>query len=1100
MPNFEQTKKDKNYTKLLNNLLDIRRADSSILTKTSTNKNFDLFTMFQNDVKCLDLIFDEKEFTLQLTTKWMEEFIDELKEVYQNFENHSEYSFLVKQRIDRLCQKYDWKLSKKQQNGLELSDKSEIVRETLLEIVDSLEIERQKFIKTWTKYAKEVNDEIDQKGTSPLYVATCFLKGTNQNQSMGFNAPLLLRELNINVLKDSVKITSSSDWIINEKLVFHFERIGYTLPKKLDFEDEKSFSEILNDVLSRIQLDAPAKNGYFISKFKNFKKEEISNKKIEIMPGIVMGWFNPVGGYLRELMQKIIDDNEIDQIIDTNPIKSIYQNKIMTEIENNYEKLVKIQELNYAQDKALVSALNQDTIIWGPPGTGKSQVIANIIANILYTNKRAIVMSQKMAALSVIKKRLGKLAKFILFSFDSKQMKKEDFYEQLNDFLKTVEKFDDSDINYRKAKPLISKEKINILNFVERLKAKGEYDSIVKIYKLNGNKYDQMKQISFLNKNYYYPENATNDQNYFLESLANLNNIKKNGYIFWWKYKDSFIEEVNKAFQTMNDHEIHDLEKYIAPFRKTSFDNVRLVGEIPKVLGNDETDLDFQSDEDYLENYLATKIAKKIENWSFFDRDNLVKYNKFASAIRAKRRLPNKFINDHLEILNELFPIIVTTPEQIFVGYEKNYFDYAVVDEASQIFLEVGLPILYLAKTKILAGDPEQMRPTSWFSTRDVADEYDEEDVEENALSLLDYAIDKGVNQVLLNQNYRSSSAALMSFSSKEYYNSELEVIDKQTLLDEFSFTNKPIKIVQVNGEWNKGTNEQEAREVVKILKQTHENYENIIVLAFNIKQKQLIEEMISFSESKIWNKVLERKISIRNIENIQGDEADLVIMSVVYAPETRVMGTYVVRNGGRNALNVAVSRAKEQMIIVKSVNANNLANGSGENYETFRRWLYFLDLDNPKQKTYSITEVKRIESYSESDFEETVYQRLLTDLKLIQEELKLFQQYPIGSKRIDIAVLDENDNYILGIEVDGYKYHSTIDKYLKDLSRENFIKSKGYDITRIKDINWYLDSDAEVRRIEFLINDKLKQSNLNRNDEKQLIENNDSNKYWWDQ
>jgi len=62
-------------------------------------------------------------------------------------------------------------------------------------------------------------------------------------------------------------------------------------------------------------------------------------------------------------MQKIIDDNEIDQIIDTNPIKSIYQNKIMTEIENNYEKLVKIQELNYAQDKALVSALNQDTII-----------------------------------------------------------------------------------------------------------------------------------------------------------------------------------------------------------------------------------------------------------------------------------------------------------------------------------------------------------------------------------------------------------------------------------------------------------------------------------------------------------------------------------------------------------------------------------------------------------------------------------------------------------------------------------------------------------------------------------------------------------------
>jgi len=62
-------------------------------------------------------------------------------------------------------------------------------------------------------------------------------------------------------------------------------------------------------------------------------------------------------------MQKIIDHNEVENIIDTNPNKSVYQEKIMFELENNYEKLVKIQELNYSQDKALISALHQDTII-----------------------------------------------------------------------------------------------------------------------------------------------------------------------------------------------------------------------------------------------------------------------------------------------------------------------------------------------------------------------------------------------------------------------------------------------------------------------------------------------------------------------------------------------------------------------------------------------------------------------------------------------------------------------------------------------------------------------------------------------------------------
>jgi len=81
----------------------------------------------------------------------------------------------------------------------------------------------------------------------------------------------------------------------------------------------------------------------------------------------------------------------------------------------------------------------------------------------------------------------------------------------------------------------------------------------------------------------------------------------------------------------------------------------------------------------------------------------------------------------------------------------------------------------------------------------------------------------------------------------------------------------------------------------------------------------------------------MESKISIRNIENIQGDEADLVIMSIVYTPETRVMSTYVARKGGRNALNVAVSRAKTKMIIIKSVNEKTLGNGSGEDYESFR-------------------------------------------------------------------------------------------------------------------------------------------------------------------
>jgi len=81
-------------------------------------------------------------------------------------------------------------------------------------------------------------------------------------------------------------------------------------------------------------------------------------------------------------------------------------------------------------------------------------------------------------------------------------------------------------------------------------------------------------------------------------------------------------------------------------------------------------------------------------------------------AVRAERSLPYRFMNDHISIIQELFPVIVTTPETDFINWEKGYFDYAILDESSQMFLEVGLPILYLAKTKVLAGDAQQMQPS----------------------------------------------------------------------------------------------------------------------------------------------------------------------------------------------------------------------------------------------------------------------------------------------------------------------------------------------------------------------------------------------------
>ncbi|VEU59878.1 hypothetical protein [Mesomycoplasma neurolyticum] len=128
------------------------------------------------------------------------------------------------------------------------------------------------------------------------------------------------------------------------------------------------------------------------------------------------------------------------------------------------------------------------------------------------------------------------------------------------------------------------------------------------------------------------------------------------------------------------------------------------------------------------------------------------------------------------------------------------------------------------------------MQPTSWFSTRS-----DIEDIElGNIESILNYAVYKGIYSILLDKNYRSNFASLMTFSSKHFYNSKLDVIDKLTTFDE-----EPIEVYDINGEWKNKSNLEEAKLVVELAQANLSKYNKIIILTFNRPQRELIENII---------------------------------------------------------------------------------------------------------------------------------------------------------------------------------------------------------------------------------------------------------------
>lgn len=446
------------YKKLLDNLLKINSKDKSIFLKINNIDSFDIRSKFGKEVsnKIFNsksfLIKNIKELDYKELIENLKK-IDKPEEIIKEFEQKKETLFntdkiyleflqkILNFDLDFIYKKFkieideeinvyfndliqndpDYKKSKENKNNQKLLDlvidkklnkliktedfdklKNEKINEKIIfyeqeffnfkkNLIDKLENKVQKSINRWKMFHRKIVDLNTQSNIWPLHIATFFIKvRTNDKVIYG---PLLLKETNLIINNNqSISIFSEDDWKINEKLLFLLGKSGFELEKNFNL-NEKTAIDCIKKICPNLNLNFNDIN--FIENYKNFSKDEIKNQLIEIESGIILGLFNPSGSHLRKSMIEIIKRNEVDKILDSDFDKNIYKNKVENFIINKSENIIRIQNSNYSQDKALISSLIQDTVIWGPPGTGKSQVIVNLIANILYKNKTAIVVSQK---------------------------------------------------------------------------------------------------------------------------------------------------------------------------------------------------------------------------------------------------------------------------------------------------------------------------------------------------------------------------------------------------------------------------------------------------------------------------------------------------------------------------------------------------------------------------------------------------------------------------------------------------------------------------------------------------------------------------------
>jgi superfamily I DNA and/or RNA helicase len=336
-----------------------------------------------------------------------------------------------------------------------------------------------------------------------------------------------------------------------------------------------------------------------------------------------------------------------------------------------------------------------------------------------------------------------------------------------------------------------------------------------------------------------------------------------------------------------------------------------------------------------------------------------------------------------------------------------------------------------------------------------------------------------------LNYHYRSKNEELIDFSNHYFYDSKLQIVPNLVK----GKKNTAIVRYKVNGKWINRKNDIEAKAVVEILKKLlkeRKNKESIGIITFNSEQSYTIEDAIRKEckiDSEFAELILEEQnrfennvdlsLFVKNLENVQGDERDIIILSVGYAPNEygRIIANFgsLSAEGGENRLNVAITRAKERVYLVTSIEPEelNVDNTKNEGPKILKRYLsYTKAISNNNKKEARIWLNAKKEDIEE-DFGDKD-----TLAKEIRESL-IKNGYNVESKigntrnKIDLAIYDNNYNqYLIGIECINKDYHSMDEMIENQIYHQSFLQSRGWKIVRVWTRDWWLSKNKVINSI----------------------------------
>jgi very-short-patch-repair endonuclease len=477
-------------------------------------------------------------------------------------------------------------------------------------------------------------------------------------------------------------------------------------------------------------------------------------------------------------------------------------------------------------------------------------------------------------------------------------------------------------------------------------------------------------------------------------------------------------------------------------------------------------------------------------------------WNKLAHEFNKRRRLwpLRKLYEQYSFQMNRIVNCWLMSPECVSEVFplRRDLFDLIIFDEASQLAVERSLPAVYRGKRVVVAGDEKQLRPFDLFRIKD--EEEEESDLPEALATESLLILAKRIFGFrYLSWHYRSKYQELIDFSNHAFYDGQLQVAGSITR----NTSSPPIRWITCKGTWNeRRRNVEEALRVVEVLRELWDKGESggkipsVGVVTFNEPQREAILDEIDLVASRDpqFEKLLEiaqnpksgnmdDRLFVKNIENVQGDERDIIVFSVGYAQDATGklrlhFGSFSVE-GGENRLNVAVTRARDQVVVVCSFQPSELRTDQAQSQgpKLLRKYLDYseaISAGNDESVRSILTEldstfVKHNTPATlifESELEQQVYDGLT------KMGYQVDTQYGYSGYRIDLAVRHPKDasRYVLAVECDGATFHSARSARERDVFRQKFLEGRGWKVERIWSRNWWRNPEEELQRIRSAI------------------------------